>query len=50
LAYAVAGSRLDNALGRLKDWMEKNNAALLAAILLLIGAMLVHKGIHALHA
>jgi hypothetical protein len=50
LAYAVAGSRLDNALGRLKDWMEKNNAALLAAILVLIGAMLVHKGIHALHA
>ena len=49
LAYAVAGSRLDNALGRLKDWMEKNNAVLLAAILLLIGAMLVHKGIHALH-
>jgi hypothetical protein len=49
LAYAAAGHRLDDTLARLKDWMEKNNAALLAAILVLIGAMLVHKGIHALH-
>ena len=49
LAYAAAGHRLDDALARLKDWMEKNNAALLAGILILIGVMLVYKGIHALH-
>jgi len=49
LAYAAAGHRLDDALTRLKDWMEKNNAALLAGILILIGVMLVYKGIHALH-
>jgi len=48
LAYAAAGHRLDETLARLKDWMEKNNAALLAAILILIGLMLVYKGIHAL--
>jgi Sap, sulfolipid-1-addressing protein len=49
LAYAAAGHRLDDTLTRLKDWMEKNNAALLAGILILIGVMLVYKGIHALH-
>jgi Sap, sulfolipid-1-addressing protein len=48
LAYAAAGHRLDDTLARLKDWMEKNNAALLAGILILIGLMLVYKGIHAL--
>ena len=37
LAYAGAGERLDEPMARLKDWMEKNNAALLAAILVLIG-------------
>ncbi|MDT5147255.1 MAG: hypothetical protein QOC58_1900, partial [Mycobacterium sp.] len=48
LAYAAAGSRLDDALARLKDWMDKNNAALLAAVLVLIGAMILHHGIRAL--
>ena len=33
LAYAGAGHRLDDSMARIKDWMEKNNAALLAAIL-----------------
>jgi Sap, sulfolipid-1-addressing protein len=48
LAYAGAGHRLDDTLARLKDWMEKNNAALLAAILVLIGLMVLYNGIHAL--
>jgi len=48
LAYAAAGHRLDDTLARLKDWMEKNNAALLAAILVLIGLMVLYNGIHAL--
>ncbi len=48
LAYAAAGSRLDEALARLKDWMDKNNAALLAAVLVVIGAMILYHGIHAL--
>ena len=49
LAYAAAGHRLDDAMARLKDWMEKNNAALMAAILILIGAMVLYNGIHALY-
>src|SRR3984957_9299457 len=49
LAYAVAGHRLDDVMGRLKDWMEKNNAALMAAILIVIGVMVLYNGIHALH-
>jgi hypothetical protein len=48
LAYAEAGHRLDDALARLKSWMEQNNAALLAAILVLIGLMVLYNGIHAL--
>jgi hypothetical protein len=48
LAYAAAGHRLDDALARLKEWMEKNNAALLAAILVVIGLMVLYNGIHAL--
>jgi NADH:ubiquinone oxidoreductase subunit K len=48
LAYAAAGHRLDDFLEKLKDWMEKNNAALMAAILVLIGLMVLHNGIRAL--
>jgi Sap, sulfolipid-1-addressing protein len=48
LAYAVMGHRLDEPLGRLKVWMEQNNAALLASVLLLIGLMVLYKGAHAL--
>jgi hypothetical protein len=48
LAYAAAGHRLDEPMARLKDWMEKNNAALLAAILVLIGLMVLYNGVHAL--
>jgi Sap, sulfolipid-1-addressing protein len=48
LAYAAAGNRLDEPMARLKEWMEKNNAALLAAILLLIGLMVLYNGVHAL--
>ncbi|MFY9767101.1 MAG: GAP family protein, partial [Mycobacterium sp.] len=48
LAYAGAGDRLDEPMARLKDWMEKNNAVLLAAILVLIGLMVLYNGVHAL--
>jgi len=48
LAYAAAGSRLDDTLARLKDWMDRNNAALLAVVLVVIGAMVLYHGIHAL--
>ena len=48
LAYAGAGDRLSEPMARLKDWMERNNAALLAAILLVIGLMVLHNGVKAL--
>ncbi|OBI29471.1 GAP family protein [Mycobacterium sp. E2238] len=48
LAYAGAGDRLDDALERLKVWMEENHATLLAVILVLIGLMVLYNGIRAL--
>ncbi|HWF30749.1 MAG TPA: GAP family protein [Mycobacterium sp.] len=48
LAYAEVGHRLDDPLARLKTWMEQNNAVLMAAILVLIGLMVLHNGIRAL--
>jgi Sap, sulfolipid-1-addressing protein len=49
LAYAAAGHRLDDTMARLKDWMDKNNAALMAAILVVIGLLVLYHGIDALH-
>jgi threonine/homoserine/homoserine lactone efflux protein len=48
LAYAVSGDRLDGPLARLKDWMERQHATLVAGILLVIGLLVLYKGIHGL--
>lgn len=48
LAYAVSGDRLNEPLHRLKEWMEKHNAALVAAILVVIGLLVLYKGIRGL--
>jgi threonine/homoserine/homoserine lactone efflux protein len=48
LAYAVSGDRLDGPLARLKDWMERQHAALVAVILVVIGVLVLYKGIHGL--
>lgn len=48
LAYAASGDRLDPTLARVKAWMEKYNAVLVAGILVIIGAMVLYKGIHGL--
>jgi hypothetical protein len=48
LAYAVSGDRLDGPLQRLKDWMERQHATLVAAILIVIGVLVLYKGIHGL--
>lgn len=48
LGYLVADKRLGPTLNRVKDWMEKNHTALVAGILLLIGAVVLYKGVHAL--
>ena len=39
---------LDDPLERLKDWMERNHATLMAAILVVIGLLVLYKGIHTL--
>jgi protein-S-isoprenylcysteine O-methyltransferase Ste14 len=48
LGYVAAGDRLDDALERLKAWMERNHAAMLAVILVLIGVIVIYNGIRAL--
>jgi threonine/homoserine/homoserine lactone efflux protein len=48
LAYTISPDRLDAPLERLKDWMERQHAALVAAILIIIGLLLLYKGIHGL--
>lgn len=48
LSYVGAGGRLDDALERLKAWMEENHAAMLAVILVLIGLLVLYNGIRAL--
>jgi threonine/homoserine/homoserine lactone efflux protein len=48
LAYAVSGDRLDEPLVRLKDRMVLEHAALVAVILVLIGILVLYKGIHGL--
>ncbi len=48
LAYAVSGDRLDQTLQRVKDWMEQQHATLVAAILIVIGILVLYKGIHKL--
>ncbi|OSC42130.1 GAP family protein [Mycobacterium decipiens] len=48
LAYLAAGDRLDDSLERLKDWMEKNHAGMLAVILVVIGLLVLYNGLHAM--
>ena len=47
VAYAGAGDRLDETLARVKNWMDEHNAALVAAVLVLIGLLVFYHGIHA---
>ncbi len=48
LAYLISGQRLDPSLVRLKAWMEKHNSTLVAAILVIIGLLVLYKGVHGL--
>lgn len=48
LAYVIAGDRLRVPLERLKVWMERNHAAMMAVILAVIGAALLYEGIRSL--
>ncbi|HEX5253391.1 MAG TPA: GAP family protein [Mycobacterium sp.] len=48
LAYVGAGDRFDDALERLKAWMEANHDAMMAVILFLIGLVVLYNGIRTL--
>ncbi len=48
LAYAAAGHRLDEPLARVRDWMERQHASLVAGIMIVIGLLVLYKGIHGL--
>jgi protein-S-isoprenylcysteine O-methyltransferase Ste14 len=48
LAFVAAGDRLDDALERLKVWMEENHTAMMAVILVVIGLIVLYNGVHAL--
>lgn len=48
LAYVEVGHRLDDALERLKVWMEKNHGAMMAVILVVIGLIVLYHGIQGL--
>jgi hypothetical protein len=48
LAYVVAGERVDPALERLKGWMERQHATLMAGILLVVGLLLIVTGFRAM--
>lgn len=48
LAYAVSGQRLDLTLARIRAWLERQHAALIAAIFIVIGILVLYKGIHGL--
>jgi threonine/homoserine/homoserine lactone efflux protein len=47
LAYAVAGERVDHQLERIKQWMERQHAVLMAGFLAAVGLLLVYTGIRA---
>jgi threonine/homoserine/homoserine lactone efflux protein len=47
LAYAIAGHRVDHQLERMKQWMERQQAALMAGLLVIVGLLLVYTGIRA---
>jgi threonine/homoserine/homoserine lactone efflux protein len=48
LAYVVAGGRVDPQLERVRNWMQREHAAVTAVILLVVGVLLAYTGIRAL--
>lgn len=48
LGYVITGDRLDPTLTKLRDWMEAQHAVLVAAILVVLGLLVLYKGLHGL--
>jgi hypothetical protein len=45
LAYLVAADRMRGPLDRLREWLSQNNAVIMAVLLVVIGFVMVGKGI-----
>ena len=45
IGYAVAKDRMRQPLGELKTWLQQHNAAVMSVLLLVIGVVLIGKGI-----
>ena len=45
LLYALLGSRMLTPLASARDWLQANNAAVMAVVILVIGALLIARGI-----
>ena len=45
LLYLVAGERILGPLGSVRSWLQDNNAAVMAVVILVIGALLLVKGL-----
>lgn len=45
LSYAVLGERVLPPLARARDWLVRNNSAVMAVVLVLIGLLLLQKGL-----
>ena len=48
LAYVIFGERVDGQLEAMRDWMQREHAAVTAVILLIVGVLLAYTGIRAL--
>jgi hypothetical protein len=48
LAYLVLGERVMGPLQRGRDWLERNNAAVMSVVMVVIGAVLVWNGVSGL--
>jgi uncharacterized membrane protein YidH (DUF202 family) len=48
VAYLVVGERVDRQLERMRDWMQREHAAVTAVILVVVGLLLLLTGIRAL--
>lgn len=48
VTYAVGGERVLGPLGRAKEWLERNAAAVMAVVLVVLGVLLLQKGLSGL--
>lgn len=45
LAYTIAGARVLGPLSRAKDWLLRNNTAVMVVVFLVLGALLIYNGV-----